>query len=137
VRIRSLEALVAQDEMEDMLIGEDLLKCLGIDPHEILATRLEEGTLEAEIDATKLADKSAQRQKLSMIGMSEKGSDAGEEMKSADASQSPDLEGGDDCFQEDGDETLLDQAMAGMLQRASIYLAEGQLAKLRSLVEKY
>ena len=107
MRIRSLEALVAQDEMEDMLIGEDLLKCLGIDPHEILATRLEEGTLEAEIDATKLADKSAQRQKLSMIGMSEKGSDAGEEMKSADASQSPDLEGGDDCFQEDGNETLL------------------------------
>jgi hypothetical protein len=40
----------------------------------------------------KMADKSAQRQKLSMIGMSEKGFDAGEEMKSADASQSPDLE---------------------------------------------
>jgi len=56
VRIRSLRALVAQDEMEDMLIGEDLLKCLGIDPHEILAARLEEGTLEAEIDATKMAD---------------------------------------------------------------------------------
>ena len=37
VRIRSLRALFAQDEMEDMLIGEDLLKCLGIDPHEILA----------------------------------------------------------------------------------------------------
>ena len=46
-------------------------------------------------------------------------------MKSADASQSPDLEGGDECFQEDGDETLLDQA------------TEGRLAKLRSLVEKY
>jgi len=30
VRIRSLRALVARDEMEDMLIGEDLLKCLGI-----------------------------------------------------------------------------------------------------------
>ena len=40
VRIRSLRALVAQDEMEDMLVGEDLLKCLGIDPHEILAARL-------------------------------------------------------------------------------------------------
>jgi hypothetical protein len=73
VRIRSLGALVAQDEMEDMLIGESLLKCLGIDPHEILAARLEEETLEAEIDATKMADKSAQRQKLSMIGMSERG----------------------------------------------------------------
>jgi len=60
VRIRGLRALVAQDEMEDMLIGEDLLKCLGIDPHEILAARLEEGTLEAEIDATKMAYKSAQ-----------------------------------------------------------------------------
>jgi hypothetical protein len=44
LRIRSLRALVAQDEMEDMLIEEDLLKCLGIDPHEILAARLEEGT---------------------------------------------------------------------------------------------
>jgi hypothetical protein len=52
-----------------------------------------------------------------------------EQMKSADASQSPDLEGGDDCFQEDGDETLLDQAIAGMLQRASMYLSEGQFAK--------
>ena len=71
MRIRSLRALVAQDEMEDMLIGEDLLKYLGT--HEILAARLEEGTLEAEIDATKMADKSAQRKKLSMIGMSEKG----------------------------------------------------------------
>jgi len=59
------------------------------------------------MDATKMADKSAQRQKLSMIGMSGKESDAKEEMKSADASQSPDLEGGDDCFQEDGNETLL------------------------------
>ena len=76
-----------------------------------LAARLEEGTLESEIDATKMADKSTQRQKLSMIGMSEKGYDAGEEMKSADVSQSPDLEGGDDCFQENGDETLLDQAI--------------------------
>jgi hypothetical protein len=38
-----------------------------------LAARLEEGTLESEIDATKMADKSTQRQKLSMIGMSEKG----------------------------------------------------------------
>ena len=47
-----MRALVALDEMEDVLIGEDLLKCLGIDPHEILAARLEEGTLEAEIDAT-------------------------------------------------------------------------------------
>jgi hypothetical protein len=93
--------------------------------------------LDAEIDATKMADKSAQRKKLSVIGMSGKGSDAGEEMKSVDAPQSLDLEGGDDCFQEDGDETLLDQAIAGMLQRASIYLAEGPLAKLCSLVEKY
>ena len=58
-------------------------------------------------------------------------------MGSADASQSPDREGGDDCFQEDGDETLLDQAIARMLQRASMYLDEGRLAKLRSLVEKY
>jgi hypothetical protein len=58
-------------------------------------------------------------------------------MKSADASQSPDLEGGDDCFQGDGDETLLDQAIAEMLQRAIMCLAEEQLAKLRSLVEKY
>jgi hypothetical protein len=57
-------------------------------------------------------------------------------MKSADASQSPDLEGGDDCFQEDGDETVLDQAIAGMLQRASMYLDQGKLAKLRSVVEK-
>ena len=72
-----------------------------------------------------------------MIGMSKKGSDAGEEMKSVDASQSPDLEGGDDCFQKDGDETLLDQAIAGMIQRASMYLDEGQLAKLHSPVEKY
>ena len=102
-----------------------------------LDARLEEGTLDAEIDATKMADKSAQRQKLSMVGMSEKGFHAGEEMKSADASQSPDLKGGEDCFQEDGDETLLDQAIFGMLQRASMYLDEGQLAKLRSLVEKY
>jgi hypothetical protein len=31
VRIRSLRALVTQDEMEDKLIGEDLLKCLGMD----------------------------------------------------------------------------------------------------------
>ena len=54
--------------------------------------------MEAEIDATKTADKSAQLQKLLMSGMPEKGSDAGEEMKSADASQSSDLEGGDDCF---------------------------------------
>jgi hypothetical protein len=69
VRIRSLRAVVAQDEMEDMLIGKYRLKCLGLDPHELLAARLEEGTLEAEIDATKMADKSAQRQKLSMIGM--------------------------------------------------------------------
>jgi len=58
-------------------------------------------------------------------------------MKSADASQSPDLKGGDDCFQEDGDQTLLDQAIAGMLQRASMHLDEGQSANLRSLVEKY
>jgi len=36
--------------MEDMLLGEDLLKCLGLDPHEVLAARLEERTLEAEID---------------------------------------------------------------------------------------
>jgi len=72
-----------------------------------------------------------------MIGMSVKGSDAGEEMKSVDASQSPDLESGDDYFQADGDETLLDQAIAGMLQRASMYLAEGQLAKLRYLVERH
>jgi hypothetical protein len=70
VRIRSLRALVAQDEMEDTLIGEHLLKCLDKDSHEILAARLEEGTLEAEIDATKMSDKSAQQQKLSMIGMS-------------------------------------------------------------------
>jgi len=69
--------------------------------------------------------------------MSEKESDAGEEMKSADASQSPDVEGGDDCFQENGDETLHDQAIAGTLQRTSMYLDEGQLAKLRSVVEKY
>jgi len=137
VKIRSLNALVAQDEMEDMLIGEDLLKCLGMDLHEILAARLEEGTLEAEIHATKMADKSAQRQKLSMIGMSQKGFHAGEEMMSADTSQSPDLEGGDDSFQEDGDETLLDQTIAGMLQRASMYLAEGKLAKLQSQFEKY
>jgi hypothetical protein len=93
--------------------------------------------LETEIDATKMADKSAQRKKMSMTGMSGKGSDAGEDMKSANASQSPDLEGGDDCFQEDGDETLLDQAIAGMLQRASLYLAERQLAKIRSLIKKY
>jgi len=73
VKIRSLRALVAQDEMEDILIGEDLLKCLGVEPHEMFADRLEEGILEAEIDATKMADKSAQRQKLSMIGMSKKG----------------------------------------------------------------
>jgi len=73
VGIRSLRALAAQDEMEDMLIGEDLLKCLGIDPHEILAARLEEGTLEAGIDGKKMADKSPQRQKWSMIGMPEKG----------------------------------------------------------------
>jgi len=66
-----------------------------------------------------------------MLGLSEKGSDAGEEMKSAHASQSPDLEGGDDSFHEDGDETLLDQAIAGMLQRASIYMAEWQLAYVR------
>jgi len=79
--------------------SSEKISCLVIDRHEILAARLEEGTLEAEIDATKMDDKSAQRQKLSMIGMSGKGSDAGEEMKSADASQSPDLEGGDDCFQ--------------------------------------
>jgi len=137
VRIRSLRALVAQDEMEDMLIGGDLLKSLGLNPHEILAARLEEGTLEAEIDAREMDYKSSQRQKLSMIRMSEKGSDAGEEMKSADASQSPDLEGGDDCFQEDGDETLLDQTIAGMLQSASMYLGEGQFANLRSLDEKY
>jgi hypothetical protein len=58
-------------------------------------------------------------------------------MKSADASQSPDLEGGDDFFKEDSDERLLDQAIAGMLQNESVYLAEGQSAKLRSLVEKY
>jgi hypothetical protein len=55
-------------------------------------------------------------------------------MKSAETSQSPGLEGCDYCFQEDGDETLLDQAIAGMLQRASMSLDEGQL---RSLVEKY
>ena len=73
VKIRSLRALVAQDEMEDILIGEDLLKCLGKHPQEILGARQDEGTLEAEIDATKMADKSAQRQKLSMIGMSKKG----------------------------------------------------------------
>jgi hypothetical protein len=35
------------------------LKCLGIDPHEILAARLEKGALEAEIDATNMVDKSA------------------------------------------------------------------------------
>ena len=80
-----MRALVAQDEMEDMFIGEDLLNRLGIDPHEILDARLEEGTLKAEIDATKTAVKSAHRQKLSMIGMSEKGSDAREEVKSAEA----------------------------------------------------
>ena len=45
----------------------------GIDPHEILAARLEEGTLEAGIDGKKMADKSPQRQKWSMIGMPEKG----------------------------------------------------------------
>jgi len=45
------------------------LKCLGIDPHEILAARVEERTLEAEIDATKMADQSTQRQKLSIIGI--------------------------------------------------------------------
>ena len=72
MRITSLRALVAQDEMEDMFIGEDLLKRLGMDPHEILAARLEEGTMEAEIDATKMADKSAQRQKFSKIGTSKK-----------------------------------------------------------------
>jgi len=77
-------------------------------PDEVLAlvTDLKESLEELY---KKMADKSAQRQKLSMIGMSGKGSDAGEDMRSADASQSPDLEGGDDCFQEEGDETLLDQ----------------------------
>jgi len=69
--------------------------------------------------------------------MSKKGPDSGKEMKSADASQSSDLEGGDDSFQEHGDETLLDQSIAGMLQRASMYLAQGQLSKLQLLVEKY
>ena len=73
VIIRTSRTLVAQHEMEDILIGEDLLECLGIDPQEILGARQDEGTLEAEIDATKMADKSAQRQKLSMIGMSKKG----------------------------------------------------------------
>ena len=118
VRIRSLRALVAQDEMEDMLIVEDLLKCLGIDAHEILASRLEEGTLEAEIDATKMADKSAQRQKFLMVGMSGKGSDAGEEMKSADASQSPNLAGGDDVFRK--------TAMRPCLIRLSLECFKGQ-----------
>ena len=119
VRIRNLSALVTQDEMEDMLIEEGFLKCLGIDPHEKLAARLEGGKLEAKIDATKMPDKSAQRKKFSMIAISGKGSDAGEEMKSADASQSPDLEGDDDCSEEDGDETLLDKPIAGILQKAN------------------
>ena len=47
VRIKRLRAMVAQDGMEDILIGDGLMECLGIDRHEKLATRLEDGTLEA------------------------------------------------------------------------------------------
>jgi len=55
-------------------------------PDEVLAlvTDLKESLEELY---KKMADKSAQRQKLSMIGMSGKGSDAGEDMRSADASK--------------------------------------------------
>jgi len=35
------------------------------------------------------------------------------------------------------EETLLDHAITGMLQRARMFLDEGQLAKLRSLGEHY
>ena len=79
VRIRTFRAVVPQDEVENMLIGDDLIECLGIDPHVILVARLEDGTVEAEIDATKMDEKSAQRQSLSKIGTSYKENDAGEE----------------------------------------------------------
>ena len=49
--------------------------------------------------------------------------DAGEEeMKSAVASCSPNPESGDDCFQEDNNKILLDQAIAGMLTKACVFL---------------
>jgi len=43
VRTRSLRVMVSRDEMEEMLIQNNLMECLGIDPHEILAARLEDG----------------------------------------------------------------------------------------------
>jgi len=99
VRIMILSALIAQDEMEEMIVGEDFLKSLGIDPHEILAAQLENETLEAEIDATKMgAGEEAKEQNLSLTKLSAN-SDSGEkEMKLASTSQSPAAESGDDCF---------------------------------------
>jgi hypothetical protein len=49
VRIRSLTAVIAQNHIRDLLIGEDVLKSLGIDPHEILAAQVENRALEAEM----------------------------------------------------------------------------------------
>ena len=53
-RIRSLRALVSQDEMEYVLIRKHLLKSLGKHPLEMMAAQLENVKLEPERDATKM-----------------------------------------------------------------------------------
>ena len=78
VRIMILSALIAQDEMEEMIVGEDFLKSLGIDPHEILAAQLENETLEAEIDATKMVDDQVEKRKNLSLTKVSASSDSGE-----------------------------------------------------------
>ena len=57
--------------MADMLVGEDGLKSLGIDLHDILAVQVENGKLDAEIDATKMvAGEAAERQNLCLSTVS-------------------------------------------------------------------
>jgi hypothetical protein len=51
-------------------------------------------------------------------------------MKSTETSRSSGPETGDGGFQEDRDKTLFDQAIAGMLTKASVPLDEKQLSKL-------
>jgi hypothetical protein len=47
--MKGSKALVVQHDMEDMFIGEDRTKYVGIDPNAMLVAHLEDGRLKAEI----------------------------------------------------------------------------------------
>ena len=52
VLLRGLRVLVILEDIPAILVGRDLLKALGIDPHEMLTTKLSEGLIPPELDVS-------------------------------------------------------------------------------------